>query len=152
MPSKQIRLKGKMKCTKCQFESPSNFKFCGQCGAGLEQACTKCGIVNPLNFKFCGNCGTSTNTNKISQTSSKPATAELILNPETEAERRHLTIMFCDLVGSTALSTRLDPEDLRYIVTEYQKVCQKVVARFEGHVAQYLGDGILVYFGYPMAH
>jgi class 3 adenylate cyclase len=75
-----------------------------------------------------------------------------ILKTEEEAERRHLTVMFCDLVGSTALSAKLDPEDLRYIVTEYQKVCQKVVARYEGHIAQYLGDGILVYFGYPIAH
>ena len=69
-----------------------------------------------------------------------------------EGERRHLTVMFCDLVGSTALSNELDPEDLRTVVTEYQKVCEKVVARYEGHIAQYLGDGILVYFGYPKAH
>ena len=60
--------------------------------------------------------------------------------------------MFCDLVGSTELSNRLDPEDLRNIITRYQEVCQKVVSRFEGHIAQYLGDGILVYFGYPVAH
>jgi class 3 adenylate cyclase/predicted ATPase len=69
-----------------------------------------------------------------------------------EAERRHLTVMFCDLAGSTALSTQLDPEDLREVVRQYQAVCAKVIARYDGHIAQYLGDGILVYFGYPKAH
>ncbi|MBS1197790.1 MAG: Adenylate cyclase [Proteobacteria bacterium] len=69
-----------------------------------------------------------------------------------EAERRQLTVMFCDLVGSTELSSRLDPEDLRDIIRRYQKACGDVVARYEGFVAQYLGDGIMVYFGYPQAH
>src|SRR5438128_1378384 len=69
-----------------------------------------------------------------------------------EAERRQLTVLFCDLVGSTALSAQLDPEDLREVVRAYQDTCAKVIARFEGHIAQYLGDGLLVYFGYPQAH
>src|SRR5712691_3206878 len=69
-----------------------------------------------------------------------------------EAERRQLTVLFCDLVDSTALAARLDPEELREVVRAYQEVCAKVVARFEGHIAQYLGDGLLVYFGYPLAH
>jgi class 3 adenylate cyclase/predicted ATPase len=69
-----------------------------------------------------------------------------------DAERRQLTVMFCDLVDSTALSSQLDPEDLREVVRAYQEVCAKVIARFEGHIAQYLGDGLLVYFGYPGAH
>jgi len=72
--------------------------------------------------------------------------------PAAEPERRQLTVMFCDLVGSTALSSRLDPEDLREIIRRYQKACGEVVARYEGFVAQYLGDGIMVYFGYPQAH
>ncbi len=67
-------------------------------------------------------------------------------------ERRQLTVMFCDLVGSTALSRRLDPEDLRLLMQSYQEVCRKVVDRYEGHVAQYLGDGLMVYFGWPRAH
>jgi class 3 adenylate cyclase len=69
-----------------------------------------------------------------------------------EAERRQLTVLFCDLVGSTALSAQLDPEELREVVRAYQDMCAKVIARFEGHIAQYLGDGLLVYFGYPYAH
>src|SRR6266568_2802168 len=68
------------------------------------------------------------------------------------AERRQLTVLFCDLVDSTALAARLDPEELREVVRAYQDTCAKVIARFEGHIAQYLGDGLLVYFGYPQAH
>jgi class 3 adenylate cyclase len=73
-------------------------------------------------------------------------------SPSLRAERRQLTVMFCDLVGSTALSTRLDPEDLREVIGAYQDCCAQVITRFDGHVARYLGDGVLVYFGYPQAH
>ena len=69
-----------------------------------------------------------------------------------EAERRQLTVLFCDLVDSTALSRQLDPEDLREVVRAYQATCAEAIQRFEGHIAQYLGDGLLVYFGYPQAH
>jgi class 3 adenylate cyclase/tetratricopeptide (TPR) repeat protein len=71
---------------------------------------------------------------------------------ELQAERRQVTVMFCDLVGSTELSTRLDPEELRDMVRAYQQVCTEAIGRFEGFVAQYLGDGILAYFGYPATH
>ena len=69
-----------------------------------------------------------------------------------DGERRQLTVMFCDLVGSTALSEQLDPEELREVVRTYQQVSAEVIQRFDGHIAQYLGDGLLVYFGYPVAH
>jgi class 3 adenylate cyclase/predicted ATPase len=69
-----------------------------------------------------------------------------------EAERRQLTVLFCDLVDSTALARQLDPEEWREVVRAYQEACAKVIAGFEGHIAQYLGDGLLVYFGYPRAH
>ena len=72
--------------------------------------------------------------------------------PPPDAERRQLTVMFCDLVDSTALSSQLDPEDLREVVRAYQATCAAVIQRFDGHIAQYLGDGLLVYFGYPQAH
>ena len=70
----------------------------------------------------------------------------------TEAERRQLTVMFVDLVGSTALSTRLDPEEMREVIHGYQNAVAGEIARFEGHVAQFMGDGVLAYFGYPKAH
>src|SRR5215471_5258165 len=69
-----------------------------------------------------------------------------------DAERRQLTVMFCDLMESTQLSGQLDPEDLREVVRAYQQVCSEVITRFDGHIAQLLGDGLLVYFGYPQAH
>ena len=72
--------------------------------------------------------------------------------PLPDAERRQLTVMFCDLVDSPALARQLDPEELRAVVRAYQATCAKVIARFEGHIAQYLSDGLLVYFGYPLAH
>ena len=72
--------------------------------------------------------------------------------PRTDAERRQVTVMFSDLVGSTALSARMDPEDLREVISAYQKCVAETVQRFGGFVAKYMGDGVLIYFGYPQAH
>src|SRR5262249_47825042 len=77
-----------------------------------------------------------------------PPTAPLL----PEAERRQLTVMFCDLVDSTTLSSQLDPEAYRDVVRAYQATCTRIIQRYDGHVAQLLGDGLLVYFGYPQAH
>jgi class 3 adenylate cyclase len=95
--------------------------------------CSGCGHENVHAAKFCNECGAR-------------------LTPSSEAERRQLTVMFCDLVESTQLSRRLDPEDLREVVRAYQEAAARAVDRYEGHIAQYLGDGLLVYFGYPKAH
>jgi class 3 adenylate cyclase/tetratricopeptide (TPR) repeat protein len=73
-------------------------------------------------------------------------------SPPPDAERRQLTVMFCDLVESTHLSSQLDPEEYRDVVRAYQSACTEVIQRYDGHIAQYLGDGLLVYFGYPQAH
>ena len=73
------------------------------------------------------------------------------LQPPDEAERRYLTVVFCDLVGSTALSTYLDPEDMWRVVASYQAAIGAVIARYQGTVAQYMGDGVVAYFGYPAA-
>src|SRR5262249_24960197 len=72
--------------------------------------------------------------------------------PSHAAERRQLTVLFCDLVDSTHLARRFDPEDWREMVRAYQEACATVIQRFDGSIAQYLGDGLLVYFGYPQAH
>src|SRR5215469_11788253 len=82
----------------------------------------------------------------------QPAAPAHPAEARAEAERRQLTIMFCDLVGSTPLSTRLDPEDLRDVIGAYHRAVAEVVASFEGFVAKYMGDGVLAYFGYPRAH
>src|SRR5262249_15666843 len=83
--------------------------------------------------------------------SAEPA-SPVVTSRTPEAERRQLTVMFCDLVDSTKLSSQLDPEDWRDVVRAYQRVGTEVVTRFDGHTAQLLGDGLLVYFGYPQAH
>ena len=106
---------------------------CGSCGAPVATA-----------MRFCSACG-----------SVLPATGEgapAARSPTADAERRQLTVLFCDLVESTALSERLGPESFREIVREYYTTCAGEIARFGGHIAQYLGDGLLVYFGYPQAY
>jgi adenylate/guanylate cyclase family protein len=80
------------------------------------------------------------------------AASPVVTSRPPEAERRQLTVMFCDLVDSTTLSGQLDPEDWRDVVRAYQTVCTTVIQRYEGYTAQLLGDGLLVYFGYPQAH
>src|SRR5262249_18206271 len=75
-----------------------------------------------------------------------------VVPPTPDAERRQLTVLLCDLVDSTKHASQLDPEDWRDVVRAYQRVCTDVVQRYEGHIAQLLGDGLLIYFGYPQAH
>src|SRR6516225_6223204 len=72
--------------------------------------------------------------------------------PSSDAERRQLTVLFCDLVDSTRLANQLDPEEYRDVVRAYHTACTEVITRFDGHIAQLLGDGLLIYFGYPQAH
>ena len=82
----------------------------------------------------------------------RPGPAAVDASPRDTAERRQVTVMFSDLVGSTALSARMDPEDLREVISAYQKCVAETVQRFGGFVAKYMGDGVLIYFGYPQAH
>ena len=89
---------------------------------------------------------------KATQTPCASAEAISAVRPRDAAERRQVTVMFSDLVGSTALSARMDPEDLREVISAYQKCVAETVGRFGGFVAKYMGDGVLVYFGYPQAH
>src|SRR5262247_3120250 len=89
---------------------------------------------------------------EIPQQDQPTQVAPLPTVPPPDAERRQLTVMFCDLADSTRLSSQLDPEDWRDVVRAYQQVCTKVIQRYYGHIAQLLGDGLLIYFGYPQAH
>ena len=91
--------------------------------------------------------GTEAPSSTAATTSSAPT-----VSPEDRAERRQVTVMFSDLVGSTALSARTDPEDLREVISAYQKCVAETVQRFGGFVVKYTGDGVLVYFGYPQPH
>src|SRR3954465_11480704 len=69
-----------------------------------------------------------------------------------KAERRHITVLFCDIVGSSALATKLDPEDLRAILKNFRECCESAISQYDGHIARYMGDGVLAYFGFPLAH
>lgn len=129
-----------MKCTSCNAANPKGAKFCQDCGKKLQLSCSNCSNPYTEGANFCINCGIDLRV-QVSESSEKII-----------AERRQITVLFCDLVGSTALSERLDPEDLRYIIQRYQTASEKIIARFGGYIAQYLGDGILVYFGYPKAN
>jgi class 3 adenylate cyclase/predicted ATPase len=95
---------------------------------------------------------TSSEASPIEVSPDERRTVPELVRSAPEAERRQLTVMFCDLVGSTDLSGKLDPEDLREVVRAYQETAAEVIERYEGHIAQYLGDGLMVYFGWPQAH
>ena len=137
-----------MNCPKCGGANPDGKHFCGDCGSRLPARCRTCGSENPPGKKFCGDCGAGLPAAARTSATEDETTHQ---PRDGEAERRQLTVLFCDLVGSTALSTRLDPEDLREVLGAYHKCAAQVVARFEGFVANYMGDGILAYFGYPRA-
>ena len=167
-----------MRCESCGFANPEGLKFCGQCAAPLKHRCLSCGFENPPGFKFCGACATpltarqegekakrgkgeeglTSSVQRLASEGQERAPLLQTLDPRPRdsrldvGERRQLTVMFIDLVGSTTLSQQLDPEDYHGRVVAYQTACHQVIARYEGHIAQYLGDGVLVYFGYPVAH
>jgi len=137
-----------MECPSCGSANQDGNRFCGNCGAPLPQYCGACGRKNPIGNSYCGFCGApltgAAPLERAVNTPAKPALAG--------AERRRLTVMFCDLVGSTAIASRLDPEDLREVLSRYHKDVATMVGRFDGFVAKYMGDGVLAYFGYPQAH
>ncbi len=140
-----------MQCASCGSESPDGAKFCIECAAPFKKRCPSCGVENLPRAKFCSECATPL-TSQSGVQSPESGVQKGLESRQDLAERRQLTVMFCDLVGSTALSAQLDPEELREVVRAYQEACAAVIERYEGHIAQYLGDGLLVYFGYPVAH
>jgi class 3 adenylate cyclase len=137
-----------MRCTNCAVDNPDGLKFCNQCGAPLRNRCAKCGFDNAAGAKFCGDCGDEITAPLRPPTGETP----LIRQHEADGERRHLTVLFCDLAGSTAIAAQLDPEDWREIVASYHRAAAEAITRFGGHVAKYLGDGVMAFFGYPEAH
>jgi class 3 adenylate cyclase/predicted ATPase len=139
-----------MECLNCSATLSDGSKFCMECGARLPLAYPSCGLGNPPRAKFCANCGTKLIGASTALAGTSPSVAAI--SSESSAERRQLTVMFCDLVGSTALSTQLDPEDLGVVIGDFRTACARAVARFGGSVAKYMGDGALVYFGYPEAY
>lgn len=152
-----------MDCKQCGFHNPEGMRFCGQCASPLQIACPRCRFDNPFDFEYCGQCAAHLSPlpdypaaaaapGAVRESASRPPQPEPASLKPKDAERRQLTVLFCDMVGSSALSSRIDPEELRDIMRDYRITCSEIVSRYDGHVAQFLGDGVLVYFGYPHAH
>jgi class 3 adenylate cyclase len=117
-----------------------------------DQDLEKMGVVLGDRRKILRAIATLSDAGEVNQRTTAPAEATSAVRPRDFAERRQVTVMFSDLVGSTALSSRMDPEDLREVISAYQKCVAEAVQRFGGFVAKYMGDGVLIYFGYPQAH
>jgi class 3 adenylate cyclase/tetratricopeptide (TPR) repeat protein len=115
--------------------------------AGVKR-CPSCGAETIPGKRFCGDCGAPLSDGPPTD---RPSPRQATGSAPDEAERRQVTVMFCDLADSTALAERLDPEELRDVVRAYQEVAAHEIEARDGHVAQYLGDGLLAYFGYPIA-
>ena len=111
--------------------------------------CPRCGADNKPGAKFCNECAAPLNACAPAAAAVEPRQN---IKDYIAGERRHLTVLFCDLVGSTEIASHLDPEQWREIVGEYHRAAAQAVERFGGSVAQYLGDGVMAYFGYPEAH
>ncbi|MGD2098244.1 MAG: adenylate/guanylate cyclase domain-containing protein [Desulfobacterales bacterium] len=150
-----------MQCPKCQFENPEGIKFCVECGNKLETKCPKCGFSNSPNFKFCGECGYNLQSPKdvfveISEPeipthhrrTEKPSND---LSP-IDGERKHVTVLFADLTGYTAMSEKLDPEEVKEITSRIFGEITKIVANYDGFIEKYAGDAVMAIFGVPQAH
>ena len=129
-----------MQCASDASDNADQGKFCAQCGEPFKRRCVKCGFENSPTSRCCSGCGSPTDHVDIRRA---PDAAV------SDGERRHLTVLFCDLVSSTEIAARLDPEDWRDIAGAYQRAAAEAVTRFGGHVAKYLGDGLVVFFGLP---
>jgi class 3 adenylate cyclase len=136
-----------MRCSKCYSDNREGRKFCANCGAPLAITCPNCGESNQPGEKFCGDCGAGL---AEAAAPKPPELAPIALS--STGERRHMTVLFCDLVGSTEIASRLDPEEWRETIASYHAAASETISRFGGHVAKYLGDGIMAYFGWPSAH
>ncbi len=132
-----------MNCPNCHFENPDGAKFCQNCGHKLEQPCPNCGTANAAGAKFCMNCGT-----RLAVYPTPPPG-----RPEPAAgERRVVTILFCDVKGSTALAEQLDPERWTEIIDGAFERLTAAIQRYDGTVARLMGDAVLAFFGAPTAH
>src|SRR6266851_2518317 len=137
-----------MRCPKCAADNRKGAKFCSECATPFSAKCPRCGADNSPASKFCDECGASLNVPDSAAASEIPS----VPAPELAGERRHLTILFCDLVGSVTLAAQLDPEEWHATVAGYQHAAADSITRFGGEVVRYVGDGIMAFFGYPTAH
>jgi class 3 adenylate cyclase/predicted ATPase/predicted nucleic acid-binding Zn ribbon protein len=144
---------GSMDCLQCGAAIPDDARFCSYCGLEQTQRCPACGTASPPRARFCAACGASLAHLGESQLGWEGTPVTAALAPRMiDAERRQLTVLFSDLVDSSGLSERLDPEDLREVMIAYETACRQQVSQFDGAVIRIVGDGVLCSFGYPRAH
>ena len=149
-----------MTCADCGFEAPADFAFCPKCGRKLSTACPSCGTPSPPDFAFCPRCGTRLTPIEASQTRATPAAAAPRETPQPApardrdeaSDRRPATVLFADLAGFTAISERLDPEDVRAFQNDLFREMAGAIERYEGFVEKYVGDAVMAVFGAPIAH
>ncbi len=151
-----------MKCPNCQFDNLEGARFCNECGNPLEMTCPKCGKANPPLSKFCNNCGHDLKQPKglPSVDYSRPKSytpqflAEKILTTRSsiEGEKKLVTILFVDVANYTAMSEKLDPEEVRQIVDGCFHILMGEIHKWEGTITQFTGDGLMAIFGAPIAH
>jgi len=151
-----------MQCPKCQFENREGIKFCEECGAKFESECPACNANIPQGRKFCGECGYALSGSKetASLKESKHDTQIPESPPEetvpskiaAEGERKHVTVLFSDLTGYTAMSEKLDPEEVKEITSRIFGEISKIVANYDGFIEKYAGDAVMAIFGVPQAH
>jgi class 3 adenylate cyclase/tetratricopeptide (TPR) repeat protein len=130
-----------MSCSGCQAQNDEGAEACAFCGQQLCRTCPSCRARCGVDGRFCAHCAAPLDAGG----------AAVAAPADGPGELRRLTLLFCDLVGATAISATLGPEDWTELVQSYHQACGQVVKSFDGHVAQYLGDGLLAYFGYPVA-
>ena len=131
-----------MRCSRCQTENREGRRFCASCGAALARAC-ECGYVNDATDRFCGGCG------RLLEREAEAAADRPV---ETDGDRRPVAIMFCDLVGYTRLSSKLDPEEVRALLEQFFSVIDATVERYGGTIDKHIGDAAMALFGAPRAH
>ena len=131
-----------MQCPKCQFGNRKGAKFCRQCGNTLELKCFQCSKVFPLMARFCDDCG-----HKLEELSTKEKSI-----PQSESERKHVTVLFSDISGYTALTERLDPEEVKENMGRIFGEVAQVIVRYEGFVEKFIGDSVMALFGVPKSH
>jgi class 3 adenylate cyclase/tetratricopeptide (TPR) repeat protein len=150
-----------VKCPKCQSENPADAEFCIECGSSIEFHCPKCGTATPVRGKFCKKCGLPLGEQKAPPVDySKPQTytpkflAEKILSTgkSLEGERKLVTVLFADVAGYTALSEKLDPEEVHQIMEGCFQILMDEIHRYEGTIDKFTGDGVMALFGAPLAH
>jgi class 3 adenylate cyclase len=132
-----------MQCPECQSNNPADARFCNKCGSQLEIACPKCSKANPPDSNFCNGCGHS-----LVQEEKPDETPE----PPSSGERKHVTVLFSDLSGYTAMSEKLDPEELKEIMTRVFDRIKEVIAKYDGFIEKFAGDAVMAIFGVPKAH